>query len=222
MKRRPYCVGGMNARREKQCTDWENVWGLPLASAFPICSRGRCLRRGRDAASKPLATYARQQAWQQTSGCRENSGRSRRRWGHCMRQGASLHKRTRRGRRLRGLSWSWQRASRMRRGVRAFWLGHRFTPCCSTPGTSTLANLYKTVYSKTMQNTDKLEYQRDEHRVHLIVYHLIWCPRRRKAVLVGEIRERCQQIIEEKCKEKGWTILTLAIQPDHIYLFVRV
>jgi hypothetical protein len=26
----------------------------------------------------------------------------------------------------------WQRASRMRRGVRAFWLGHRFTPCCST------------------------------------------------------------------------------------------
>jgi putative transposase len=26
----------------------------------------------------------------------------------------------------------------------------------------------------------------------------------------------------EKCKEKGWTILTLAIQPDHIHLFVRV
>lgn len=54
------------------------------------------------------------------------------------------------------------------------------------------------------------------------MYHLIWCPHRRKAVLVGEIRERCQQIIEEKCKEKGWTILTLAIQPDHIHLFVRV
>ncbi|WP_338248326.1 IS200/IS605 family transposase [Dictyobacter halimunensis] len=66
-----------------------------------------------------------------------------------------------------------------------------------------------------------LEYQRDEHHVHLIVYHLIWCPRRRKPVLAGNVAERCQQLIEEKCEEKGWTILTLAIQPDHIHLFVR-
>ncbi len=73
-----------------------------------------------------------------------------------------------------------------------------------------------------MQNTDKLEYQRDEHRVHLIVYHLIWCPRRRKPVLTGDIARRAKQIIEEKCKEKGWVILSLAIQPDHIHLFVRV
>jgi len=70
-------------------------------------------------------------------------------------------------------------------------------------------------------NTGKLEYQRDEHRVHLIVYHLIWCPKRRKPILVGKLKDRCQELIEEKCKEKGWTILTLAIQPDHLHLFVR-
>ncbi len=66
-----------------------------------------------------------------------------------------------------------------------------------------------------------LEYQRDEHRVHLIVYHLIWCPRRRKAVLVGEVKARCEQLLREKCQTKGWTILQLAIQPDHLHLFVR-
>jgi putative transposase len=66
-----------------------------------------------------------------------------------------------------------------------------------------------------------LEYQRDEHRVHLIVYHLIWCPRRRKPVLTGAIASRCKQIIEEKCQQKGWQILTLAIQPDHVHLFVQ-
>jgi putative transposase len=73
-------------------------------------------------------------------------------------------------------------------------------------------------------NTTKqeLEYQRDEHRVHLIVYHIIWCPRRRKSILVGTIKERCQQLFEEKCKEQGWLILSLAIQPDHIHVFVRV
>ncbi|MFL5624783.1 MAG: IS200/IS605 family transposase [Ktedonobacteraceae bacterium] len=69
---------------------------------------------------------------------------------------------------------------------------------------------------------NKLEYQRDEHRVHLIVYHLIWCPKRRKPVLAGKLKDRCQQLIEAKCQEKGWTIFTLAIQPDHIHLFVRV
>ena len=70
-------------------------------------------------------------------------------------------------------------------------------------------------------NTHTLEYQRDEHRVHLIMYHLIWCPKRRKAILTGTLKERCQQLISEKCQEKGWDILTLAIQPDHIHIFLR-
>ena len=67
-----------------------------------------------------------------------------------------------------------------------------------------------------------LDYQRDEHRVHLIVYHLIWCPRRRKPVLVGEVAQRCEDLIRQTCQERGWDILSLVIQPDHIHLFVRV
>ena len=73
----------------------------------------------------------------------------------------------------------------------------------------------------TSESPTHLDYQRDEHRVHLVVYHLIWCPKRRKAVLQGAIKTRCQQIIEQKCEEKGWTILELAIQPDHLHLFIR-
>jgi putative transposase len=45
------------------------------------------------------------------------------------------------------------------------------------------------------------ESQRDEHRVHLIIYHLIWCPRRRKPVLVGPVGERGRELIEGKCAE---------------------
>jgi putative transposase len=33
---------------------------------------------------------------------------------------------------------------------------------------------------------------------------------------------RCRELIEGKCAERGWIILALAIQPDHIHLFVRV
>jgi putative transposase len=67
-----------------------------------------------------------------------------------------------------------------------------------------------------------MEYHRDAHRVHLIVYHLIWCPKRRKAVLGGSIAKDCHALIEQKCAEQGWEILELAIQPAHIHLFVRV
>jgi len=67
-----------------------------------------------------------------------------------------------------------------------------------------------------------LDYQRDEHRVHLIVYHLIWIPKRRKPILTGAIAADCRKLIEQKCAEKGWELLEAAIQPDHIHLFLRV
>jgi putative transposase len=67
-----------------------------------------------------------------------------------------------------------------------------------------------------------VEYQRNEHRVHLIIYHLVWTPKRRKAVLTGAIAADCRKLIEAKCAEKGWEIIELAIQPDHVHLFVRV
>ena len=67
-----------------------------------------------------------------------------------------------------------------------------------------------------------MDYQRDEHRVHLIVYHLIWCPKRRKSVLVGKIAADCRALIRTKCEEHGWHVEELAVQPDHVHLFVRV
>jgi putative transposase len=67
-----------------------------------------------------------------------------------------------------------------------------------------------------------LDYQRDEHRVHLIVYHLVWTPKRRKAVLEGPIASDCRKLIERKCVEHGWKVLQLAIQPDQVHLFVQV
>jgi len=55
---------------------------------------------------------------------------------------------------------------------------------------------------KTIATAD---YKRDGHRVHLIVYYLVWRPRRRKPVLVGVVSDRCRALIEEKCaaRQKG-------------------
>ncbi len=66
-----------------------------------------------------------------------------------------------------------------------------------------------------------MEYQRDEHRVHLILYHIVFCPKRRKPVLVGSVAKDVERLIRLKCEEQGWEVVALEIMPDHVHLFVR-
>ena len=66
-----------------------------------------------------------------------------------------------------------------------------------------------------------MEYQHDRHSVHLIVYHLIWCPKYRRRVLVGPVQKQLEQIIHEVIDEQSWQLIELALQPDHVHLFVR-
>jgi putative transposase len=66
-----------------------------------------------------------------------------------------------------------------------------------------------------------MDYAYEGHSVHLVVYHVIWCPKRVRKVLVGPIRTRLEQIVREVAAENQWTVIELAIQPDHVRLFVR-
>lgn len=54
-----------------------------------------------------------------------------------------------------------------------------------------------------------------------IGYHVVWCPKYRRPVLVGEIGDRCAELIRTKAAERGWTITALEVMPDHVHLFVR-
>lgn len=65
-----------------------------------------------------------------------------------------------------------------------------------------------------------MQFKHSRNKVFLINYHLIWCPKRRKKVLVGDIKIRLEQIITEVAKEKNIEILALEIMPDHLHLFV--
>ncbi len=37
-----------------------------------------------------------------------------------------------------------------------------------------------------------MDYHHEQHSVHLLVYHIIWCPKRRRKVLVGPVRTRLE------------------------------
>src|SRR5450759_659702 len=66
-----------------------------------------------------------------------------------------------------------------------------------------------------------MDYTHEQQSVHLIVYHIIWCPKRRRKVLQGKVAERLEQIVYEVAKENQWEVLTLAIQPDHVHVFLQ-
>ena len=66
-----------------------------------------------------------------------------------------------------------------------------------------------------------MEYQHDRHRVHLLVCHLIFCPKYRPAPLEGHMKKRLEQIIHEIIYKHEWQLIELAIQPDHVHLVVR-
>ena len=40
-------------------------------------------------------------------------------------------------------------------------------------------------------------------------------------MLIGSIHDRLQQIIQEVVEEHKWSVIELAIQPDHVHLFIR-
>ena len=65
------------------------------------------------------------------------------------------------------------------------------------------------------------KYRHNNHSVGSATVHLVWVPKRRKAVLVGKVKERLHQIITEVANEKKWFIKALEIAPDHVHLLVE-
>jgi putative transposase len=66
-----------------------------------------------------------------------------------------------------------------------------------------------------------MDYTHEQHTVHLIVYHIIWCPKRRRKVLQGKIAARLEQIVHVVANDNQWEVIQLAIQPDHVHLCIR-
>ena len=54
-----------------------------------------------------------------------------------------------------------------------------------------------------------------------IGYHLIWCPKYRRKVLVGEVESRLKELLLEKAAELSISIERMEVMPDHVHLFVK-
>ncbi len=53
-------------------------------------------------------------------------------------------------------------------------------------------------------------------------YHVVWCPKYRRDVLVGTVAEEMGATLDEICAERGWSVISKEIQPDHVHLFLSI
>jgi putative transposase len=53
-------------------------------------------------------------------------------------------------------------------------------------------------------------------------YHVVWCPKYRRPVLVEGVDERLKTIIRQVAAETRSEVIELEVMPDHVHLLVEV
>ena len=62
--------------------------------------------------------------------------------------------------------------------------------------------------------------QASAHAKHDLKYHFVWCPKYRRLALKGNIGKYVQRVIYEVAERYDFTVLELAVMPDHVHLFI--
>jgi putative transposase len=64
-------------------------------------------------------------------------------------------------------------------------------------------------------------YKTSSNVVYHCEYHVVWCPKYRRKVLVGAIELRLRRLIKEIANSIGVEIIKMEIIPDYVYLLVE-
>ena len=65
------------------------------------------------------------------------------------------------------------------------------------------------------------DYRHKNTSVSLVNYHFVWIVRRRRRVLTGSIKQRLDVLIHDAARELDCDVLNLAIEPEHVHLFLN-
>jgi len=65
-------------------------------------------------------------------------------------------------------------------------------------------------------------YKSSNNVVYSCKYHVVWCPKYRRRVLLDGVDVRLKEIIQQVATERGSEILELQVMPDHVHVLVEV
>ena len=65
-----------------------------------------------------------------------------------------------------------------------------------------------------------MEYRSNNHVVFSCKYHVVFCPKYRRRVLVDGVDTRFKEIAREVAAENGFGIVEMEVMPDHVHLLL--
>lgn len=66
------------------------------------------------------------------------------------------------------------------------------------------------------------QYHINRTTVYSCQYHIIFCPKYRRKVLINGIDDTLKQLILDKQDEYGYTVIEQEIMPDHVHLLLDI
>ena len=67
-----------------------------------------------------------------------------------------------------------------------------------------------------------MEYKSNNNVVYSCKYHVVFCPKYRRSVLVDGVDARLKELITETCERLKVEIIEMEIMPDHVHLLMEV
>ena len=66
------------------------------------------------------------------------------------------------------------------------------------------------------------DYRTTETTVYCCRYHVIFCPKYRRKVLINGIEERFKEIVLSMQEEQNFIVMEMEVMPDHVHLLLDV
>ena len=67
-----------------------------------------------------------------------------------------------------------------------------------------------------------MKYKSNHNIVYSCKYHVVWCPKYRRKVLVDTVAVRLKELISSMSQEFQVELIDLEVMPDHVHLLVDV
>ena len=67
-----------------------------------------------------------------------------------------------------------------------------------------------------------MNYRKSSHSLYDLKYHIVFCTKYRYRVLIGDVANRCRDLIKEICASNYVDIISGNVSPDHIHILISV
>ena len=74
----------------------------------------------------------------------------------------------------------------------------------------------------SIMNKHTIVYKSNKDVTYSCKYHVVWCPKYRRSVLINGVDTRLKEVIHDVCNELSVELIDLEVMPDHVHLLVEV